>query len=590
MKSNNNACALFLATLLLSLAGWALGAVQVEEIDHGGVTHLRVKNEFFDLEFAPEKGGTANSFKTRYSPNEWIYPGGWMFMDRFVGENWPGPLSQSRYDYRIVARGPDKAVVEFQCTTKDNITVFKHFTVAADSPVIQVSYGLMNQSAQPIVCGLWPQSVMYVSGSQEYNRLFRPSSGGINIAGWDEKTKQMVGDDYVKAPYAGWTAAMNTRTREGLVWLVDYNWLKWLYNCPPASTVELVYEAAPLPKQTKWETEYDVLLVKGFTGVCHASANLIADMQLGPSAAGDTLAITHTLGRSTNGEITDAKLTATLRGVDSKEAYPLPALEVGNLSWEPKTLMQSIKANLHQRLVCEVALTGTGADGKPIKETYSYYWPGLTGGAPAAYTRTPPRKMKVFPKPKDLAYFRKAECRMLEFRGLFHANFRVPEAATRAGISEIRGSYFTTAWTGNTLSYLPTSFDEMFDNDLVVINDVDAESLTDFGQETIVEFVKAGGCLLVLNGPNTFGHGGIQHTRLADLLPVNVNEKSSSLSTPVNVAPSAKILKGVRFQSGGRCCWLQDVQPKPGAWVELTAGPAPFLICGRYGRGKVAVV
>ncbi len=86
---------------------------------------------------------------------------------------------------------------------------------------------------------LWPQSVMYVSGSKEHNRYYRPCSGGISEAGWDETTKLMAGDDYVKAPFAGWSAAMNTQTREGLFLLMDYNWLKWLYNCPPAWTVRI---------------------------------------------------------------------------------------------------------------------------------------------------------------------------------------------------------------------------------------------------------------------------------------------------------------------------------------------------------------
>ena len=387
---------------------------------------------------------------------------------------------------------------------------------------------------------------------------------------------------------------------------MDYNWLKWLYNCPPAWTVELVYDAASLSKQEQWGTEYDVLLVKGFHGVCHASANLIADMELGPSVAGDNdseLTITHTISRSTHGDIRDAKLTASLRGVDSNVEFPLPALDAGALTWDAKQLTQSVKINLHQRLVCEVVFTGTLADGKPIKETYSYYWPGVTGvksgpgaGTPTvAYYRKPPRKMKDFPVPKDLVYFRKAECRMLEYRGLFHDCFRVPEAATRAGISEIRGSYFTTSWSGDTLSYLPTSFDEMFDYDLLVINDVDAESLTDFGQHVTHEFVKAGGSLLVLGGPYAFGNDGFQKTGLADLLPVSISEKSSGL-TPANppaqvkVAPSARILKDAGLPGGGCCFWLQNVQPKDGAWVEMTAGQAPLLVCGRYGQGKVAIV
>ena len=41
-----------------------------------------------------------------------------MFLDRFVGQDWPGELAQSKYNYRILERGPEKAVLEFQTTTK----------------------------------------------------------------------------------------------------------------------------------------------------------------------------------------------------------------------------------------------------------------------------------------------------------------------------------------------------------------------------------------------------------------------------------------------------------------------------------------
>ena len=90
---------------------------------------------------------------------------------------------------------------------------------------------------------------MYVSGIKENNRYFRPSSRGVNEAGWDRKTGSMTGDDYVKTPYEGWTAALNTETGEGIVWLMDYNWLKWLYNCPSCWTTEWVYDYAVIPKQ-----------------------------------------------------------------------------------------------------------------------------------------------------------------------------------------------------------------------------------------------------------------------------------------------------------------------------------------------------
>ncbi|MHB9023749.1 MAG: hypothetical protein ACYC7E_06165 [Armatimonadota bacterium] len=594
-----------LFTAVLLLAFWlatvapVVAGVSVAETDNG---RLRVANEYFTIELLPERGAQALSFKTRYSPREWI-TGNWgLFQDRFVGQNWPGELAESRHVSRILARGPEKVVLEFQVTSQDKILVTRRMTFSANSPVIQVNLSMTNQGTQSAVRGLWPQFVMSISGIKENNRYFRPSNQGINMAGWDEKTKLMTGDSYVKETFAGWTGALNTGTGEGVVWLTDYNWLKWFYNCPPAWTVEWVYDYAAIPKQEKWETDYAMILVNGYPGFCHASANLIAGMKLRPTTPGEQvsdLVITHTLGRSMNGDIRDAKLKGALRGWNSNEEYPLPEIDAGVLAWEPKTLTHTVKVKPNRRLVCDMVLTGTDAAGKQVREAYSFYWPGsgenidLPAGTTATpYSRKPPRKTKIYTKPKDLVFHRNADPRMLEFRGVYYYLSHVSEAATKAGVSEIRGSHFDcSSFGGNALSYLPSSFEEMFEFDLAVINDVDASCLTDFGQEVLAQFVNAGGNLLVLGGPHAFGKSGLQDTRLEEILPVEVVGVSADSSPSLlHVAPSALILQGVQFKTKGYCYWLHQVKPKAGAWVEMTTGKNPFLICGRYGNGKVAVV
>ncbi|HEY3418549.1 MAG TPA: glutamine amidotransferase [Armatimonadota bacterium] len=344
-----------------------------------------------------------------------------------------------------------------------------------------------------------------------------------------------------------------------------------------------------------------MILTKGFPGFCHASTNLIAGMTMTPK--GNTLAIAHTLGRSWATQLKDVTITAKLRGVDSKEEHDLPALTFGTLSWEPKTQEQTIQVKMNQRLVCDVTLTGVSGEGKPIRETYSYYWPGsegekfdlMTGISSTTYRRIPPKKVKEFLKPKGLAYYRKPEPRMLEMRGPFYQYYRVPEAAVKAGISVIHDSYLTSSFGGTALTDVPGSYEEIFRYDLLVLNNVTAASLTDFGQDALREFVKAGGNVLVIGGQFAFGAGGYRDSVLADILPVEMSESPFSLRqlTPpgkLKVASTARILAGRKLRDASSCFWRNEVTPKAGAWVELTAGEAPILICGKYGQGKVAVV
>ena len=618
---------LFALVVGVGLAASARAEVSVQEVAAGGKTHLQLRNEYFsNLEIWPELGAQARSFKTRYSDREWCIPGeevwmhGALFRDCFLEQgimNYPNnPVAILPRTYEIAQKGPDRAVVKFQGTMPNGVVVNKQFTMEAGSPVVGVDYGIVNGTSGGCTKAVWVQNMVYMSGLQADNQYFRPDVHGVNVIGWDPKFKIMKVDDavgFVRAPYEGWMAGINTETKEGLVWLMDYDWLRWLYNCTVAWTVEWFYDAVTLPKGQAWNTHYDMILIKGFDNVCHASANFLAGMSWAAPLASQNastgakgpvpLTLTHTLSRSKLGDLKGARLAGKLREVDSGVVHDLPAAEVGDLTWEPNTATQTVTVDPDVRLVAEVTLTATGPEGKAISEAYSYYWPGITGekfnlmaGAVATtYFRAAPRRVKVYPKPQNLTYYLKPEVKMLDFRGLFHDTWKVPRAATWAGVQDIRSSYFSdNGPTGSTMSYLPEGFEQWFDYDLLVLNNVDADCLTDFGREAIRDFVKAGGNLLVLGGLCAYGSGNYAGTQLDDLLPVEINPKIARIQPfkegALQVAPGARILKGTRLSGAPTCFWWQEGKPKPGAWVELTAGGKPFLVCSTYGQGRVAAV
>ena len=612
--------ALFAAVFVcLALTAPGRAAVTVQETPVGQHTHLQLNNEYFSMDLWPEVGAQVRSFKTRYSDREWCFPGeevwghGAFFRDCFVGTGYPNnELAILPRTYQIAQKGPDRVVLKFSGTLPGGLIIDKQLTLEAGSPVVGVDFGMNNATAGPITKGLWAKYDMYVSGLQPDNHYFRPDVHGVNLSGWNPKTKLMEGEDFIRSPYEGWSASLNTSTHEGLVFLMDYNWLKWLYNCNSAWTTEWFYDSVTLPKGQSWTTHYDMILVKGFDSVCHASANFIAGMTMAPvspsaapgAAPGPApLVLTHTLSRSKLGDLKGARITGKLREVDTGVVHALPPVDVGDLTWEPKTATQTVTVDPDVRLVAEVTLTATGPDGKAISEPYAYYWPGVSGekfnlvagGAITTYFRPAPRQVKIYPKPANLGYYLKPAAKMLDFRGPFHDTWQVPQAATRAGVQDIRGTYFKTEPSfGSSLTYLPESFEAWFDYDLVVLNNVDADCLDDFGREGLRDFVKAGGSLLVLGGMYAYGGGNYAGTQLEDLLPVAMNAKNVRIqplaSGVLQVAPGAHVLKGSLLTGAPTCFWWQDGQPKTGAWVELTAGGKPFLVCGTFGSGRVAAV
>ena len=604
---------------LMLCFGAPLGAraqVSVSEVVASGKTHLLLKNEFYSMDLWPEVGAQARSFKTKYSDREWCFPGddlwghGALFRDCFVGTGYPNnELAILPRSFEIVEKGPERVVVKFSGTLPSGLAVDKQLSLVAGSPVVGVDLTLRNGTGGSASKGLWAKCDLYISGLRPDNRYFRPDSRGVNTSGWDPKLQQMQGEDFIRSPYEGWSAALNTGTREGLVWLMDYNWLRWLYNCNSCWTAEWFYDTVTLPKGQSWSTHYDMILVKGFDSVCHASPHFLAGMSLAPAPNSAAtrgpvpVILTHTLSRSKLGDLRGARLAGRLREVDTGVVHDLPAVEVGDLTWEPRTATQTVTVDPDIRVVAEVTLTATGPDGQAFSEPYSFYWPGvsgekfnlLAGGAVTTYYREPPRQTKVYPKPQNLTYFRKPEVKMLDFRGPYHEFWKTGEAAERAGIQDIRGSYFKTEPSfGSALSYLPEGFEQWFDYDLLVLNNVDADSLTDYGREAIRDFVKAGGSVLVLGGFYAYGGGGYAGTQLEEVLPVEMNPKIARMQPlqkgTLQVSAGARILKSTHLSGAPTCFWWQEGQPKAGAWVELTAGGKPFLVCGTYGQGRVAAV
>ncbi len=614
------ALAALVAVLFLTVP--LLAAVEVSEQPApeklGGVK-LHVKNEFFTLDFVP-MGGYASSLQTRYSDRDWLWTGsaladsGHLFLDNWMGDLYPGELCFLKRDYEVLQKGPDVVEIKFTCTTKQKFLLEKTITVRAGSPAVHCVLRLTNQGNETLTRGLWPKTDVALSGIKPHTYYYRPYERGVLVNGWSEEKKTNVGEDWLRTPTEGWTAALQADHNEGLVWLMDYNWLRTLYDCLSCWTVEWFYDELPFPPGYKWETAYDMILLKGFTNMAHAAPTVLAGMTMEAKKAfdlvnpdnpdrPDLVQITHTLSRSTLGDLTDVKLTSQLLEVDTAQVHPLKDVTTDKLTWEPVELVQSTECNPDIRLLCQALLTATGPDGQPVSENYEYYWPGVggekfnlvAGAIQATYYRPPPKKVKQFPKPKGLKYVLNFPARALEFRGPGYGKLRLMEAAARAGIRDWIGSYFSFTWAGGKCTKAPVSYEEAYSYDLYVLNGVNAQSLTDFGQEALRDYVAAGGALLMTGGFFSYGAGGYADSPLAEMLPVKFSDQLPDLQqlqppAPLRVGRDAQALAGVKWAASPLCFWRHRLRPKPEAWVELGAGDQPLLICGTFGKGRVAVL
>ncbi len=159
----------------------------------------------------------------------------------------------------------------------------------------------------------------------------------------------------------------------------------------------------------------------------------------------------------------------------------------------------------------------------------------------------------------------------------------------------------------------PKTREELFRYRALILGSVEASFFTHDQLDMIADFVsQRGGGLLVLGGRNAFAQGGYQGTRLAEALPVFLDDELSTSAEPyygeLFVAPTRTGLTHPATQLGEdnsdavEARWaslppLTTLNPitrlKPGATGLLTGGPEQerdrqiVLAYHRYGRGKV---
>ena len=88
----------------------------------------------------------------------------------------------------------------------------------------------------------------------------------------------------------------------------------------------------------------------------------------------------------------------------------------------------------------------------------------------------------------------------------------------------------------------PATGEELGRYRILILGSVEANAFSDTQLQLIVEFVEAGGSLLMLAGSRSFGEGGWADTAIADLLPVEITPPAPRPAPPavvkVQVSPT----------------------------------------------------
>ena len=562
-----------------------------------------MENPFVRLVVDLRHGARVTAFLYKSLDREWVSSGQGLFADHVWQQTWPGELYRAAYDCEITARGPARVAVKVWRTLERKgmdrvigVKVERTLSLSATSPVVCADVTLSNPTDQVKTVGYWSQHIFRLAGLND-NYAIRPGATGLAVGTFrhsDEgRSRERIGDEWVKEPVAGWTAVVNPTTGEGAVFLMDYNDLRWLYNCIGHYTTEWYYDLLRMVPGSRWATRIRLVPVQGYRGVSFACEPLIADVRLMRSAEGFRLV--YTLG-STGGVLRDVVVGAQAVGPRGR-VLGNDTLRVKSLGYSPREVVSSIAVpHTGDPFVVKVTVRGRGFSHAFEKHFGRHNRADrlVAGVFDTGYSIKPPPKKKVLDRPANLRKRPHAGVAVFEARGQFFSAWRLDEALKGLGKHTFKPGHFSSNVYGEQLDYFPAGYGEIMGLDAVVLNNVSAEALSPNDQALLVDYVRHGGGLLVLGGWYAFGGGRYADSALAKLLPV-------VCAPPFDIKPHkpglaltrgpGRLFSRIDWSGDPIVLWRQDVAGiKKGAQVVLKAGDKPFVVVWKHGEGRVACV
>lgn len=182
---------------------------------------------------------------------------------------------------------------------------------------------------------------------------------------------------------------------------------------------------------------------------------------------------------------------------------------------------------------------------------------------------------------------------LLFLEGRYAERFQLDKVAQLLGAT-LRTVDLTGREAPPTPADLPTTAEELFQYNLVIIGNLSYATLGPDFTALLKYYVEHGGGLLVLGGDSAFGNGGYAGTPLEALLPVKCRPEADLKKTDDGGLLRATIsgVWGPLDPEGKAAAPYVHVpaQLKPDAVVWAKAGEFPFLVAHYPGRGTAAVL
>ena len=596
-----------------------------------------LSNGLLQMTFAPERGGRCVQFEFLDNPEQVIdsnNPYSGMFIDHWARFAWPSGLMFLPYQYEIVGDGQDSVGIRLWVTvpatgggkgnpTKETslkiqtagnlvgLVVQKTIMLKADSDVVHVEMILKNPFSESRSAALYIQNAFNMAGSLYNDVWYMPYPRGVaaRIMPNGKGGQGATGPEQIENPTAGWMAVKDTVSRHGLVFAFDYNYLRSLYTC--GSTAEWRMENVPLLPHGQFKTDYVIKPVRHFEEFDHASKHIVADIIADETDKG--VRVFHDL-IATDADHKDVDVSVSVLNWKTKEVEEAFNAHIDVLTSDKKERQEfSFKpSNLADGLVIKVQVSNSQfseyyqcyyVGDKEEYERRHHYFAGdaaLPTAVGTSYYFEPPGKRKSFAKPdlsKLAARPRDSRYRVLVVFGLYTEHLNLDDALV--SWEPPRGKSLEFTWANcppGGVEHFPASYENLFSYDVIVLSNVNRESLGDIRIEQLCDYLEHGGNVLVSGGFYTYGNGEFEDSRFLKVLPVmlsgpfDLKWAGKNKSWPLRARQGSRMAEGLPMDASPKVYWCHFFTARPDADVVLTAAGQPMLTLGQYGRGKIAAL
>ncbi len=608
----------------------------VEEVtDIDGDMQILMESEWISMYLMPSLQSTIVRFTFRPTGNDIVEPtvpkitmaGGGLLQDNFWGQDWRYSEFRGRfYEYKIEKNTPEEVAVSFETKSEgwlqadksgvvsklwSNIRLRRTVRLKSGSPYFLFDLELINEDKNSKLPFMWVHNSSLCDRLQG-DFVYRPSTLGVREIGEIGNLCPTNGDNYIYDFNEGWSAVVSPVRKEGVVYLMDYDYLSFLYNCS-TNTTEWVYDNVLISPKRPWKGRTYILPVIGLSRVDFASENFI--FAIHPEREKGRLDLNYKVTASYEPVKRITFNTDLVWGHYRGEGHPddpqtvkLEPVEVQGLGISPVDAHVILDNPPPDPLLLNIKAHIEMPDGTVKTRRFQAFHAGeykfqknvrMDMSTPVVKLDRPDLKPWL-PVPEEGLKVSKGEFKVFAMLGNHSHVLGIRKIIRDMGVKlEEDGDIgYTPGFYcyDNGLTDYPYDYDRLFGYRVFLWSNSNVNVARMVGASVLANYLKAGGSLVMTGGDNAFQTEYTQpENDLNGFIPIkprenNIFKGALQLNSPAKDHP---VFKGIDLSNMPFAFYTHDVELKDGmdAKVLLKVGERPFIVeSGKNGQRTLVVL